>query len=154
MSRKLALVATAIVAAWLYRFVLLEAFGYLPIYILRPALLHGARDIGGQTLLRALFVVLDVVMVAVISLPFAILFARLYQKRWLLVAVAVACLPAIESLLDISKVWNEIAGSHWSWTWIYRILCVFWILAILPLLAYLARGWPPTRTRADPCQQG
>jgi hypothetical protein len=152
MGRKLALIAGVIVAALLYRYALVEAFGYLPIYFLRPGLLHGARHLGGLTLLHATFVGLDVLIIGLVSLPFAILIARLYPERWLPVSVSVACLPAFESLLGIHTVWNEIAGSHLSWTWVNQFLSIFWIFTILPVLAYWSTSWRLTRTGADPCQ--
>jgi hypothetical protein len=134
MSRKPVFIAIAIGAAWLYGYVLVMAFAYLPTFFLTPGFLHATGHVGGHILLRAAFLTLDLLITIAVSIPFAILIAALYSRWWLLVAVAVACASWLPELVGAQSVWSEVAD-HTGYVTTLTLTSAR-LLLTLPLLTY------------------
>jgi hypothetical protein len=124
-------------AAWLYDYVLGQAFVYLPIPILTPTFLHTTRQIGGHVLLRAVYFGLDIVISFIVAIPFAILIAKLYGRRWLPAAVAIGFWPVFEEWAGFPKVWSSISDHNGLVTGL--AVDTLRMLLMLPLLTYFAR---------------
>ena len=144
MNRKLLLFAVASSAALLYRYTLVEALAYFPRFILTPGLLHATGRLGGEPLLRGLFLALDLLISTGVSFPFALLIASLYPRRWLLVAAAISSGLSLEGLIDTYQVWNK--GHFDAWFVIYDSLSAIRLLLLLPALTFLVY-WQTTSNR-------
>ena len=152
MKRKLALAAIVIFLAGVHLYALLFAFGYLPVFILRPGLLRAARDFGGLYFLRATIVLTDIVVHFLVAVPFAFLLAAIFPKRWLPLAVVISCVPLLDHMVGFWGVGNEVPMS--AWNWVYASLNALLLLGTLPAVTcpirrYLQNdspepAWPKT----------
>jgi hypothetical protein len=138
MKRKLLLIAIAMGAAWLYEYVLVMTFAYLPTFVLTADILRATGRMGGHWLLQASGLGLDLLITGAVSIPFAVVITMLYERRWLFVATVVACWALLPKIAGAPTVWREVAD-HGAYV-ATPMMTTVRLLLTLPLLTSLCKS--------------